>query len=591
MQTAGPYRLLDALGTCEVGDVWSGVDDAGRAVTVAVLNARASADERWRAAFAAASDALARAGEDPLPVVGADHQAPTPWVACGPERGPGAARIFTTLGQRAQPVPPGFPVAVGVPAPANPSGSPGAVGAGTTPHAGFGAGPRAPAPGSPAAPAPGRASAAPARGAQAGASPSDTAVIRTDPVPLVPQQGGAAPADARPDRPDDSAGAAATAGGSPWHSPPRPLAPRPDAPAIADTPSSPAHSSPAPSSPAPSSPAPSSPAPSSPAPSSPAPSSPAPSSPVPTNAPAEGDDGLAPFPREPGPGQEVFGAYPVALDGYRTGSDPYARAPDGYPIAPTSGYPVSAAPVSGEPLGPYRSRVFGQPGPAPAAPRRTGLLVALVALAALLVGAGAGVAVTAARGGRTVPRPAPTASLDPGLPSAAPSQPGVEPPQGGGWPARSPTFTSAEQTRPENNLDGVGFSFRVPPDWTCRRQAKTSGSVRYTCGTGSGPTLAGGDLVVRSCPAPCSEQRRAELRQAEEAWGLRWIKSGPFATWAETTRINGQRRYGLVYVAFWRSNPEGSIDREVVLRMTAPPARSDDLRKVVNSVRERTFTL
>lgn len=37
MQTAGPYRLQRPLSTCDVGDVWSGVDSQGHSVTVAVL--------------------------------------------------------------------------------------------------------------------------------------------------------------------------------------------------------------------------------------------------------------------------------------------------------------------------------------------------------------------------------------------------------------------------------------------------------------------------------------------------------------------------------------------------------------------------
>ena len=143
-----------------------------------------------------------------------------------------------------------------------------------------------------------------------------------------------------------------------------------------------------------------------------------------------------------------------------------------------------------------------------------------------------------------------------------------------------------------NGLDGVGFDFRTPPNWTCAKVGQAQAAVHYRCGAGTGPTLTtGGDLVVRDCETPCTEERRAGLRQREEAWGLRWTRSGPFTTWAETTRIDGKREYGLVYVAFWRSMPEGQIDRELVLRMKAPLATSDDLKKVANSIRDRTFTL
>jgi hypothetical protein len=260
-----------------------------------------------------------------------------------------------------------------------------------------------------------------------------------------------------------------------------------------------------------------------------------------------------------------------------------------------AGIPVSAdpfSPVSGSPQSWQRSRVFGDPPPKP---KRNLLLLGCVALVALLVGAAGGVAVTAARGGAD-PAPAPTqaAPLTPAqllLPPAPPAAPGVEPPQGGGWPSSWPVFTSSESTRPMTGLEGLGFDFRVPPGWNCTKQGQAEAAVRYRCGAGQGDEATGGDLLVRTCEPPCGEPRRTELRRQEEAWGLRWTRSGPFTTWAETTEINGERLYGLVYVAFWRSTPEGEIDRQLVLRMTTPLATSDDLKKVANSIRDSTFTL
>jgi hypothetical protein len=80
------------------------------------------------------------------------------------------------------------------------------------------------------------------------------------------------------------------------------------------------------------------------------------------------------------------------------------------------------------------------------------------------------------------------------------------------------------------------------------------------------------------------------MRELEEAWGLPWIRSGAFTTWAQGNGVeNG--RYGLVYLSYWRSTPEDAIDRQLVLRMTAPPGQEDVLRKVANSVREVTFTI
>jgi hypothetical protein len=226
------------------------------------------------------------------------------------------------------------------------------------------------------------------------------------------------------------------------------------------------------------------------------------------------------------------------------------------------------------------------------------LLVTLVAIAGLLAGSGTAVAVTTLRDkGGTPERTSPTtaAPLTPAdllLPEAAPTAPGAEPPVGGGWPSGWPTFTAAESTKPMNGLDGIGFDFRVPPAWNCTKAEQSAAAVHYRCGVGSGATLtSGGDLIVRTCEPVCDEHKRTALRQREEAWGVRWMRSGPFTTWAQATRIDGKPVYGLVYVAFWRSTPEGGIDRELVLRMTAPLATSDELKKVANSVRDRTFTL
>ncbi|GAA0453124.1 hypothetical protein Aca07nite_68170 [Actinoplanes capillaceus] len=223
--------------------------------------------------------------------------------------------------------------------------------------------------------------------------------------------------------------------------------------------------------------------------------------------------------------------------------------------------------------------------------RRAGLVVALAALAGLVAGAGG---TTAGMSLRDDPAPAPRPSATPAptdeqlLLGDDPTAPGVEPPVGGGWPSSWPTFVSTEPTKPIKGLDGVGFDFRVPPAWNCEQVATAAAAAHYRCGGGD---AGGGDLTVRTCETPCTEDRRTALRQREEAWGLQWTRSGPFATWAETTQIDGKRMYGLVYVAFWRSTPEGQIDRQLVVRLTAPLATSDHLKKVVNSIRDETFTL
>jgi hypothetical protein len=643
MQTAGQYRLQVPLSSCQVGDVWSGTDERGGSVTVAVLNERAAADDRWRDAFAAAADALAGAGADQLPIVGEDHQGTRPWVACAAERGAGAAQIFEALGQHMQPA-----AAQTSPAQAGPAYP--AVAAATA--------------WSPVVPSQGGA---PTQGGNiSGPGPATEADGPTQAVPAqpVPTQGDPAgsdrfaPTQAAPAQ--SAAGSAPTqalpiqsaAGSAPTQALPIQFAPESAptqalpiqaAPESAPTQALPIQGAPAQGLPfqsAPARPQPVQPGPGPQGPVQPGPGQPAPVQPGPAAQPASDHGPWQPVQARPAPeqtlhqhphpaqsypasGSPVSGhpepGYPASAaptSGYPSSAAPTSGYPvsaaptSGYPVSgsPTSGYPVSAAPTSGYPVS--GSPTSGYPvsggyppyppaGPQPPAKRkRTALLVTLIAIAGLLAGGGAAIAVTTLGDKGDPPvRPTPTvaAPLAPAdllLPATAPTAPGVEPPLGGGWPSGWPTFTSAESTKPMNGLEGVGFDFRVPPTWSCTKAEQGAAAVHYRCGVGSGATLtSGGDLVVRTCEQVCDERRRTALRQREEAWGVRWTRSGPFTTWAQTTRVDGKPVYGLVYVAFWRSTPEGEIDRELVLRLTAPLATSDELKKVANSVRDRTFTL
>ena len=94
-----PYQLIEPVGSCQVGTVWSAVDEHGRALTVAVLDAGAAIDPRWREAFANAANAQ-QAG-----FVHADFAAAAPWVAYVVSGGPGAERVFLALGMDYRPRP------------------------------------------------------------------------------------------------------------------------------------------------------------------------------------------------------------------------------------------------------------------------------------------------------------------------------------------------------------------------------------------------------------------------------------------------------------------------------------------------------
>ncbi|MGC9668859.1 hypothetical protein ACNTMW_20160 [Planosporangium sp. 12N6] len=234
----------------------------------------------------------------------------------------------------------------------------------------------------------------------------------------------------------------------------------------------------------------------------------------------------------------------------------------------------------------------------PAAPgsgsgyRPPGGWVGVLALLILLPGVGSGIiastieprGVAATSSGSPPTRTTPTPFVTP-----SPTRPGVEPPREGTWPAAWPTFGSADTARTLPKLPGLDRSFQVPATWRCDQAARATGFARYTCtdtsDTSGADNRTGGELLVRDCPQPCDSNRRVQLRRAEEAWGLQWVRAGSYTSWAETGQLDGAPRYGLVFVAYWRSAPDGPIDREVVLRMSGPPDRVNDIRKIANSIR------
>jgi hypothetical protein len=98
MQPDGTYQLIEALGSCQVGTVWSAVDAQGRSLTVAVLDPAAAADQRWRDAFASSANAFVSGEASGPRVLSVDFTASAPWVACAVGDGPGAEQIFIALG-------------------------------------------------------------------------------------------------------------------------------------------------------------------------------------------------------------------------------------------------------------------------------------------------------------------------------------------------------------------------------------------------------------------------------------------------------------------------------------------------------------
>ncbi|MFG1920156.1 hypothetical protein [Micromonospora sp. NPDC048898] len=193
--------------------------------------------------------------------------------------------------------------------------------------------------------------------------------------------------------------------------------------------------------------------------------------------------------------------------------------------------------------------------------------------------------------GTDPPKPQPTASpsgLPAPAPASAPLSPGLEPPAQGEWPALWVRFAATDRILTLNELDGLPFPIKVPPSWQCTSVERAEGLSKYQCGAPAGNEAElGGELVVRDCPAPCDGPRQTAMRTGEEAWGLQWVRSGPSSAYAETSSltVDGEQRYGLVVVAYWRSD-SGDIDKQLVLRMTAPVGGANQLRRVANYLRD-----
>lgn len=221
-------------------------------------------------------------------------------------------------------------------------------------------------------------------------------------------------------------------------------------------------------------------------------------------------------------------------------------------------------------------------------PRRTGLWIGVVALV-LVVLAGAGAAYVWL--GSDDPGKPKTSTSTGALPpeqKTPPQSPGIEPPSAGDWPKDWPKFQPGDSVRTFSDLEGLGFTLKVPAEWNCTPAGRAQGFVKYNCGASDDKQQIGGELIVRDCPVPCDAQRQTAMRQEEDAWGLQWRRGGQFVSYADSSRLelDGDRRYGLVFVAYWRGGDTGQIDRQLVFRMTAPVDGAGRLRRVANHLRD-----
>src|SRR5580700_6780905 len=98
-QMMGPYRLRSRLGQGGMGQVFLGISAGGRLVAVKIVRADLATDPEFRARFRR-EVAVARtvSGQFTAPVIDADLDCPTPWLATAYVAGPSLAEAVVQHG-------------------------------------------------------------------------------------------------------------------------------------------------------------------------------------------------------------------------------------------------------------------------------------------------------------------------------------------------------------------------------------------------------------------------------------------------------------------------------------------------------------
>ncbi|WP_461026931.1 serine/threonine-protein kinase, partial [Streptomyces sparsus] len=102
-RSIGDYRLLRRLGAGGMGRVFLGRSPGGRTVAVKVVHVHFAADDQFRERFRREIAAARRVGGQwTAPVLDADAEAPTPWVATGYVAGPSLQQAVGAHGAMAE---------------------------------------------------------------------------------------------------------------------------------------------------------------------------------------------------------------------------------------------------------------------------------------------------------------------------------------------------------------------------------------------------------------------------------------------------------------------------------------------------------
>jgi hypothetical protein len=207
---------------------------------------------------------------------------------------------------------------------------------------------------------------------------------------------------------------------------------------------------------------------------------------------------------------------------------------------------------------------------------------------------------------RTQQAPAPSPSPDasapptattPGTPGTA-GTPGVQPPQPppatSGSGVVGPSYTADDETR-EMRLEGLPFSFRVPPTWGCLRSATAEApAVRYLCvdetwlveGRDGRPPVA--IIEVLPCAPPCGDNQWSGLRHRyapDAAW--RSVDAGTSVAEDSPPNPPGWYRVRMSRI-FGAGGGTARPQLHVFVSLSGPADQVHTLRKILNDVRANT---